>query len=153
MSDSRARIWFALFVLAVFCAGAATGALVVWRLGPQGPGVAWQARGPDGPARLAGPGRPGRLIDRLDRALQLTPDQETAIKRIFETRQEPLQRAQREMRERIDQEQRELTAEIRKVLTAEQQEKFDRWLEEERARGRGRGRGTPFGPPGDRPGR
>ncbi len=155
MSDNRARVWFALFALAVFCAGAAAGAIVTWRFGPQRANVAWQLRAPDGRGRPPGPGRPdpGRLIDRLDRELELTDDQETAIRKIFDTRREPLERAQREMRARMEQEQRELTDEIRKVLTPGQQPKFDRWLEQERGRGRGRGRGAPFGAPGDRPGR
>lgn len=156
MSDSPARIWFALFVLAVFFAGAASGALIVWRVGPPRPDPAGQWRGPDGPSRLPGAGRPGaaRLIDRLDRELELTDEQEVAIQKIFEARREPLERAQREMRERMEQQQRELTTEIRKVLTPEQQPKFDRWLEQEQERGRSRGRGRsgPFGPRGERPG-
>ena len=153
MSDNRTRIWFALFVLVVFCVGMAAGALVGRRLGPphsdvEGPPLA----GPGG-RRGAGPGGPGgaspaRLIDRLDRELQLTDEQKAGIQKVFEARREPLERAQREMRERMDREQRELRAEIRKVLTAEQQPKFDKWLEEDRERGRGRGRGRGFGPPG-----
>jgi uncharacterized membrane protein len=153
MSDNRTRVWFALFVLAVFCAGAATGAIIVRRIGPPvaDPG-GWQPRGPDGRTRPLGPGRAGapaaRLVDRLDRDLQLTDDQKAAIQTIFEARRAPLERVQREMRERMEQEQRELQAEIRKVLTAEQQPKFDKWLEQDRGRGRGRGRGGPFSPPG-----
>jgi Spy/CpxP family protein refolding chaperone len=158
MSDNRTRIWFALFVLAVFCAGAAAGAIVARRIGPpvSDPGGA-QLPGRDGRTRPPGVGRPGgspspaRLIDRLDRELQLTDDQKESIERIFEARREPLERVQREMRERMDEEQRGLQADIRKVLTAEQQPKFDKWLEQSRGRGRGRGRGGPFGPPGDLP--
>ena len=143
MSDSRTRLWFALFVLAVFCAGLATGAILAPRLAPRLPGF-------DRPP-VAGPGgrrppSPQRLIDRLDRELQLTDEQRERIQSIFESRREPLERVQREMRNRMEQEQRELQAEIRKVLTPEQQPKFDKWLEEDRARGRGR-RGGRFGPP------
>jgi Spy/CpxP family protein refolding chaperone len=141
MSDSRARIWFALFVLAVFAVGVATGAMVGWRLAPPPPGVEGRGLGDPG-GRGPGPGRPpspARLIDRLDRELELSEDQRTRIQHIFEARREPLQRTQREMRERMDREQRELQAEIRRVLTPEQQPKFDRWLEEDRDR-RGRGR-------------
>lgn len=152
MSDSRTRVWFALFVLAVFCAGAATGAIIVRRIDssvfdPAG----WQSRPPDGRTRPPGAGRPGapsaRLIDRLDRELQLTAEQKARIQQIFDARRDQLERVQREMRERIEQEQRELQAEIRKVLTAEQQPKFDKWLEQDRGRGRGRGRGPFGGPP------
>jgi Spy/CpxP family protein refolding chaperone len=156
MSDNRTRVWFALFVLAVFCVGMAAGTLVGRRLGlpPSdvegpplaGPGGRRGGAGPSGPSGAS----PARLIDRLDRELQLTDEQKAGIQKVFEARREPLERAQREMRERMDREQRELQAEIRKVLTAEQQPKFDRWLEEdrERSRGRGRGRGRGLGPPG-----
>jgi len=160
MSDNRTRIWFALFVLAVFCVGLAAGAIVGRRIGPPpselegppfaGPGGRRGGPGSGGPARLA---LPGRLIDRLDRELQLTEEQKAGIQKVFEARREPLERAQREMRERMAREQRELQAEIRKVLTADQQPKFDRWLEEDRERGRGRGRGRGFGAPGAPPGR
>jgi Spy/CpxP family protein refolding chaperone len=157
MSDNRARIWFALFVLAVFCVGMAAGALVGRRMGSapselEGPPFAGPGgrRGGPGPGGPAGPS-PARLIDRLDRELQLTDEQKAGIQEVFEARREPLERAQREMRERMAREQRELQAEIRKVLTADQQPRFDRWLEEGRERGRGRGRG--FGAPGAPPGR
>jgi Spy/CpxP family protein refolding chaperone len=143
MSDSRARIWFALFVLAVFAAGLAAGVMVGWRLAPQS---RFEGRGFDGPGdRGPGSGRPpspARLIDRLDRELDLTDEQRTRLQQIFEARREPLERTQREMRDRMEREQRELQAEIRTVLTAEQQPKFDRWLEQDRGRGRGR-RGRP----------
>jgi Spy/CpxP family protein refolding chaperone len=147
MSDSRTRIWFALFVLAVFCAGVAAGAIVGRRFAPP---PRFEGTGFGGPGGRSGrPPSAARLIDRLDRELQLTDEQRASIQKIFEARREPLERAQREMRNRMEQEQRELQAEIRKVLTPEQQPKFDRWLEEDRARGRGR-RGGPFGPPGER---
>ncbi len=152
MSDSHTRIWFALFVLAVFCVGLAAGAIVGRRFGS--PARAFDGPGFVGPGgRAPGMGRPpspARLIDRLDRELQLTDEQRAGIQKIFEARRERLEGVQRDMRSRMDQEQRELQAEIRKVLTPEQQPKFDKWLEEDRSRGRGR-RGGPFGPPGNRP--
>lgn len=147
MSDNRTRIWFALFVLAVLAVGLAAGVMVGRRIVPpprafDGPGLA----GPGG--RGPGGGRPpsaARLIDRLDRELDLTDEQRAIIERIFESRREPLERTQREMRERMEREQRELQAEIRKVLTADQQPKFERWLEQDRGRGRGRRGGRPPG--------
>lgn len=147
MSDSRTRIWFALFVLAVFGVGLAAGVMVGRRLAPlprafDGPGFTGPGfRGPGG-------GRPpsaGRLIDRLDRELDLTDEQRANIERIFESRREPLERTQREMRDRMEREQRELQAEIRKVLTPDQQPKFEKWLEQDRSRGRGRRGGRPPG--------
>ncbi len=152
MSDSRTRIWFALFVLAVFCVGLAAGAIVGRRYGA--PARAFDGAGFVGPAgRGPGSGRPpsaARLIDRLDRELQLTDEQRTGIQKIFEARRERLEGVQRDMRNRMDQEQRELQEEIRTVLTPEQLPKFEKWLEEDRTRGRGR-RGGSFGPPGNRP--
>lgn len=147
MSDSRTRISFAIFVLVVFVAGLAAGAIIGRRLAPSPAFDVFV-----GPAGRPGAGRPpsaGRLIDRLDRELQLTDEQRSRIEKIFEARRDPLERAQREMRNRMEQEQRELQTEIREVLTPEQQPKFDRWLEEDRSRFRGR-RGGPFRPPADR---
>jgi Spy/CpxP family protein refolding chaperone len=146
MADNRTRVWFSLFVLAVFVVGMAAGMMIGRRLEPpeRPPRPPFGGRGP-------GPGGPPprALIDRLDQELDLSREQRSSIQKIFEGRREPLERARREMRERMDREQGELQAEIRKVLTPEQQPKFDDWLERdrERGRGRGRGRGGPFGPP------
>ena len=62
MSDNRARIWFALFVLAVFCLGGA-GGFFLSRLVPRGPFSAGRP-GPGDPAfegrgGFGGPGAPG----------------------------------------------------------------------------------------------
>ena len=153
MSDSRTRVWFSLFVLAVFCVGLAAGAILGRRFAPpQRAGDAPGFMGPGGRGPGGRPPSPARLIDRLDRELQLTDEQRASIQTILEARREPLERVQREVRSRMEQEQREFQAEIRKVLTAEQQPKFDRWLEQDRSRGRGR-RGGPFGPPGNAPDR
>jgi Spy/CpxP family protein refolding chaperone len=147
MSDSRTRIWFALFVLAVFVAGLASGVLIGRRMGPP-------LLRPDGPRIGMGPGPgmgrggqggppPGRLIERLQRDLALTPEQRAQVEKIFEARRPRLEEVQREVRARAEQEQRELQAEIRAVLTPEQQARFDRWLEQPRGRG---GRGRPPAP-------
>src|SRR6185436_11250672 len=89
MSDSRVRIWFALFVLAVFCVGLAAGMVIGRRMGPpRGQGFA--EFGPLGPP----PGRPGppprMLLDRLDEVLQLTPEQRAKLEPIFEDRRKRL---------------------------------------------------------------
>lgn len=150
MADNRTKIWFSLFILAVFCVGLAAGVVIDRRLGPRPPfGPPWFG-GPGGPGRPGGP-PPPRLIDRLDRELDLSDEQVTAVQKIFEGRRDRLERVQNEMRQRAEQEQRELQAEIRKVLTPEQQQRFDKWLEEEPGLGRSRGRGRGFGPPAGRP--
>lgn len=157
MSSSRTRVWFATFVLAVLAVGFIAGLIAGRRFVPP----STEFVGPFPRGRPGGPPSPTRLIERLNRDLQLTEDQKARIQQIFDAREPALERTRREMRERMEQEQRELTAEIRSVLTSEQQPKFDKWLEDDRARGRGRGgrgRGGPLGPgdggpPGGRPDR
>jgi Spy/CpxP family protein refolding chaperone len=139
MSDSRVRIWFSLFVLAVFCVGLAGGVLIGRRLPidrvaergfrrpPDGPGP-----GPLGPGR-GGPMR-GLLLERLGRDLDLTADQRTQIDAVLTSRRTRLEELRRDVNERFDAEQRELLDEIRKVLTPEQREKFERREKELRGR-------------------
>lgn len=148
MSDNRTRIWFSLFVLAVFCLGLAGGTIIGRRLGPPPRvGMIMGIRGGPPPEGGSGGPPPGMLIERLDRELQLTGDQRTRIEQIFKDRRPRLEAAQDEMVKRAQQEQQDFQAEIRKILTPEQQQRFDRWLREA-PRGRGRGRG--FGPMGPR---
>jgi Spy/CpxP family protein refolding chaperone len=135
MPDSRTRVWFSLFVLAVFCVGLALG-LVLGRRMPLMPQRTGMFMGPPG-----GPGvrpRGGMLIERLDRELQLTADQKTRVQAIFDGRRSHLEALQRDIAARAEQEQHELQAEIRKVLTPEQQPRFDRWLEQQPRGRRGR---------------
>ena len=84
MADSRTRVWFSLFVLAIFCVGLAVG-LVLGRRMPRppfdGPGMFMGARGAAPGPR---PPRPGMLVERLDRELQLTDDQKTRVQAIFD---------------------------------------------------------------------
>jgi Spy/CpxP family protein refolding chaperone len=155
MNDNRTKIWFSLFVLAVFCVGLAAGVIVDRRFGPHPPGPPFgRGGGPGGPGR-GGPPPPGRLIERLDHELDLTDDQEKRIQKVFDDRRAHFEQVQQEMRQKAEQEQRELQAEIKKVLTPEQQQRFDKWIEQEPRGlgpgGRGRGRGGP--PPGRPPDR
>jgi Spy/CpxP family protein refolding chaperone len=156
MSDNRVRIWFSLFVLAVFCVGLA-GGVVVGRsigrrayfggpfdrggaggpmdFGPGGPG----GPGMGGPRRGGGP--PSRmLVDRLASDLDLTADQRTKVEEVLTARRTSMETLQRDVRGRFEAEQRSLRDEIRKVLTPEQQEKFDK---NEKERGRFGRRGPP----------
>src|SRR5262245_56871874 len=144
MSDSRTRIWFSLFVLAIFCVGLSAALLIGRRMGPpppprRGPGFGGGAvLGPPGPP---GP-PPGSVLDRLERDLDLTAEQKTKLEPILNERRKRLQAVQEDVVARAEKEQQEMQAEIRKVLTPEQQQRFDRWLQNA-PRGR---RGPP--PPG-----
>jgi Spy/CpxP family protein refolding chaperone len=136
MPGNATRVWFSLFVLAVFCVGLAVGLVLGRRMPPpfDRPGLFM--------ARPGGPGgrgvRAGMLIDRLNRELQLSDDQRARVQSIFDARRPRLEAIQRDMAARAREEQRELQGEIRKVLTPEQQGRFDRWLEQQPRGRRGR---------------
>jgi len=131
MSDSRPRIWFSLFVLAVFCVGLGAGVLLGRRM-VSPPGRPFGEFG--GPPGLAGGRRggppPGVLLDRLHRELDLTEDQRTRIDVVLRASRERLDQFQQDTRTRLDSEQRALREQIRKELTPEQQQKFDRWAQD-----------------------
>jgi len=136
--DNRARIWFALFVLAVFCVGGAGGFILGRRMPP--------GRGPFGPPPFARPGPGGRggpppfargplppdLVDRLSSELQLDSSQQEQVRKILDDRRGRLEDVHREARERFDREQRELHDAIRAVLRPDQQQKFDRFVDRRR---------------------
>ena len=143
MSDSRAKMWFALFVLAVFCLGAASGIVIGRRMGPPlrpGRGFFGVGRGllhgpaSGSPAAFAPPeGRgaplPPDLVDRLTRDLQLDGSQQAALEKILDERRGRLEEVHREAREKFEQEQHELHQAIRAILRPEQQQAFDRFAE------------------------
>jgi hypothetical protein len=152
MSDNRARIWFALFVLAVFCLGGAGGFFAgrFWPGPPGWPGRPGVGMGPDGRgfgrgsggmARgnpQGGPGRgrglmgppplPPDLINRLSSELQLDANQQTQVTRILDERRDRLEAVHRDARERFDKEQRELRDAIRGVLHPDQMDRFNRFF-------------------------
>jgi Spy/CpxP family protein refolding chaperone len=149
MSDSRVRVWFSLFVLAVFCVGVAAGALLGRRMGDapsfglfgRGP-RALRSAGPEAPGegRRGGP-RPGVLVERLTRELDLTPEQRLQLERVLTERRSRIEAFQRDVRSRFESEQLGLRDEIRNLLTPAQQERFDRSAKD------GRGRFGRRGPP------
>jgi Spy/CpxP family protein refolding chaperone len=148
MSDSRLRLWFALFVLVVFCVGLAGGVLigrtvmrraVVERGVDRDRGPRDGGPGPGGPRRGGGP-PPRALAERLAKDLGLTAEQQTKVEAVLTASREQVERLQRDVRERLDAEQRGLRDEIRKILTPEQQQKFD---QSQRERGRFGRRGPP----------
>jgi len=149
MTDNRARIWFSLFVLAVFCVGGAIG-FIVGRHAPPLPGEPAGAfaagpegrapRPPFGPGRRGGPPPFGRggpplppdLVARLTSELQLDSAQQDQVKKILDEHRAHLDQVHREARERFDKEQEELQNAVRGVLHPDQQEKFQRFLERRR---------------------
>lgn len=160
VSDSRARVWFSLFVLAVFCLGGAGGFLLgrglpgrpLFPAGPapdlRGPGLDGFG-GPDAPGpRRGGPGRSGpplfgrgpggppplppELFNRLSSELQLDAAQQEQLRKILDERRDRLDAVHRDARDRFDKEQRDLHAAIRAVLRPDQQSRFDQFLERRR---------------------
>jgi Spy/CpxP family protein refolding chaperone len=136
MSDNRARIWFALFVLAVFCFGGATGFMVGRHMPPPrfagGPGLFGRGPGRGGPAAFARGGPPpipidvvGRMVDDMD----LDAPQRAQVKKILDEHRGHLEEVHQQAREQFDKEQKELHSAIRAVLRPDQQQKFDRFLE------------------------
>ncbi len=136
MSDSRAKIWFALFVLVVFCAGAAAGVFIERRFdGPR----SWRGGPPSGVGPGTGRGGPPSeiLLRRLSNDLDLDATQREEVARILRESRERVEGLQRDVRQQFDREQQNLREEIRKVLRPEQQERFEKTF----GRGmRGRGR-------------
>jgi hypothetical protein len=154
MTDNRARIWFSLFVLGVFCVGGAIG-FIVGRHAPPLPGetpgaydLAVEGRPPRpffGPGRRGGqppfgrgpgpggaPPLPPDLVARLTSELQLDSGQQDQVKKILDEHRAHLDQVHREAREKFDKEQEELQNAVRGVLHPDQQEKFQRFLERRR---------------------
>jgi len=151
VSDSSQKVWFASFVLVVFClgliAGLRVGGHMVGRLffagapaqgpGPEGPGFGGPGprrggrggpplfgRGPGGPPPL-----PPEMVNRLSSELELDATQRDQLKKILDDRRNRLEAVHREARERFEKEQRDLQTAIRAMLRADQQGKFDRFLD------------------------
>ena len=138
MSDNRAKIWFALFVLVVFCAGAAAGVFVERRF--DGPERSWRGGGPPpgGPGSGRGGGPPPEiLLRRLTDDLDLDAAQREQVGRVLRESRDRIEGLQHDVRQQFDREQQNLRDEIRKVLRPEQQQRFEQTF----GRGmRGRGR-------------
>jgi hypothetical protein len=148
MSDSHARIWFALFVLVVFCLGGAGGFIVGRRVPPfpdsrtfpvddagRGPG-----RGRPGPLNggppfgrgLGLPGGPGGLpppvAERLADDLHLDPDQRAQYRKVLDDHRMKFEQVHRDARDRFESEQRELQEAIRALLRPDQKQQFDQFI-------------------------
>ena len=152
MSDNRQRVWFSLFVLAVFCVGGAIGFIAGRHVPPPflpggppdafGAGPEGRGRPPFGPGRrgvppgpfgrAGGPPLPPDLLARLTSELQLDSAQQDQVKKILDEHRAHLDQVHREAREKFDKEQEDLQNAVRGVLHPDQQEKFQRFLERRR---------------------
>jgi Spy/CpxP family protein refolding chaperone len=81
---------------------------------------AYQGPRPFGPEK-----RQHRMLDRIGRKLQLTPEQRSQIKQILETKRRKMEALRAEHEPRLEQLRENTRDEIRRVLTPEQQAKFD----------------------------
>ncbi len=148
------RIWFAVFVLAVFSVGLTAGiALDRYLIFARRPAF---ARG-GGPGPFGGPGlfgnrrpSPTDIADRLARELDLNGDQERKLEEILTRGTERMEAFQSGNRRQFDGLRQQLDAEISAILTPEQRAKFEKQQEKrrrERPRPGGSGPGVPPGPP------
>jgi hypothetical protein len=150
MSDNRDRLWFALFVLAVFCLGGAAGFFAGRHVPPLGPafqpgaegrgprpffGPGGRRGGPQGPfGRAPGgpPPLPPDLMPRLTSELDLDSGQQEQVRKILDEHRDHLDRIHGDARQKFDKEQEELQNAVRGVLRPDQQEKFKSFLERRR---------------------
>lgn len=140
MSDSRARMWFSLFVLAVFCLGVAAGVALGRRLpAPEDPGemfglhVGHLARMLHSTARPPGPPPvlpPPEVLREIEDELQLDATQRAQVQKIFDEHRDRLEAVHRDAQGRFEQEARSLHGDIRAILRPDQQQRFDRFLEQ-----------------------
>jgi hypothetical protein len=144
VADSRARIWFALFVLVVFCLGGAGGFILgrYVQQFPRRPGPRSDPRGLEGrgmprglpvpPAFGRGPagpaGLPPEVANRLATELNLDEAQRAQFRAVLEDHRRKFEEVHREARDRFDSEQRELHAAIRALLRPDQVQRFDQFI-------------------------
>ena len=136
MSEPRkSRLVAGVVILLVFVAGVAVGYFlhraVPWRHGPPGFGVGGPPPGPPGQIK-------GRMLERLDRDLKLTPSQHARIDTVLTRREADLRALMAETRPRFDSIAARTRSEIQAVLTAEQREQFAKIVQKMESR-RGRG--------------
>lgn len=127
MVDKHLRVWFVVFVIAVFLAGMGGGMILDRLVGPPRPGARPVAAG--GPAQ--GPGRgmgAGVAMQRLAVDLALTAEQRPKLDAILAESRTRIQQVQGEVQGKFEAEQQWMRDEIRKILTPEQQKRFDEWI-------------------------
>lgn len=149
IADGRLRVWFALFVLTIFCSGLGAGIFIGQRMTRPTP-AASEAPGPRPgfffPMPFARNGGRGHafMLDRLTETLSLTPEQRGQLEGILKQSRTRAAAAQQDVRARFETEQRTLREEIRAILTPAQRTRFEEWSEQgPGARGFGRGPNVP----------
>jgi hypothetical protein len=147
MNDKHLRIWFVVFVIAVFMGGVGGGMILDRYVGPLPEAARMPGRRAFGPASSPAPA-PAMVMRRLVRDLNLTPEQQTQLDQIFADRRKRIEQIQGEVQARFDSEQRDLRAAIEKILTPEQRKRFQDWLAREPMPGIRRGPGRGLGGPG-----
>ncbi len=141
MSSTSMRLWAGLFVLVVFVAGAAAGFALRPLVDGEERSPRFERRGPRG-------GPPStrmteRLLDRIASDIELTPEQESELRVLFDSRRDRMRSISEEVRDRFEAEQDQMSEALAEILTEEQLAVF----ENEIVRGRRRGpRGGPRGP-------
>jgi Spy/CpxP family protein refolding chaperone len=115
-----------LVILLVFAAGVAVGFFVRHQI-PWGPGPHGLAVGGPPPGH---PGVRGRMLERLDRELKLTPDQHARIDSVLTRRESDLHALMTETRPRFDSIAARTRAEIQAVLTPEQRGEFEKIVQQ-----------------------
>jgi len=145
IADGRLRVWFALFVLTIFCSGLGAGIFIGQRMTRPTP-AASEAAGPRPsfffPMPFPRDGGRGHafMLDRLTETLSLTPEQRGQLEGILKQSRTRAAAAQQDVRARFETEQRTLREEIRAILTPAQRTRFEEWSEQGPG-GRGFGRG------------
>ena len=108
-------------------------------------------RGPGGPGPRGGfnAGRPDdRIIDRLSRDLELSEEQQKAVRTAFVNNGKEIDALRRQIGDQMRSQEEKFTDQLKTILTPEQFAKFEERHKRRGFRGRGGGR---RGPPGGRP--
>lgn len=125
MNNSNQNKWqLRLAAIIIFVLGAAAGALA--------------PRAYDAWFSISRQSRQARFEQMLDR-LQLSAEQRTQVKQVFDDTRGRLAALRRESRPRVDEIRRQADERLQQVLTPEQWQQFQRMMEEEQGSGR-RGR-------------
>lgn len=121
MNQSRkSRLIAGIVIVLVFLAGVAVGFFLHHRL----PGRGWPGFAVGGPPPGPPPHVKGRMLQRLDRQLDLTPEQHARIDTVLTRREADLRALMTEARPRFEAIATRTRTEIQAVLTPAQQEKF-----------------------------